>query len=105
MLCNRNPDQMSWGTLLNKDSMVRRQGRESEENEFSGREQDPNLLYLSMAERRNLNGGYPAGRSLRNYKNMTKRYLIAKRSPKPVSNKNQITDPKVIRLKILLESV
>ncbi|XP_017760953.1 PREDICTED: uncharacterized protein LOC108551328 [Eufriesea mexicana] len=90
-----NSGPMSWGALLNKDSMVRRQGRESEENEFSGREQDPNLLYLSMAERRNLNGGYPAGRSLRTYKNMAKRYLIAKRSPKPVSNKNQITDPKV----------
>nr|XP_033189571.1 stress response protein NST1 [Bombus vancouverensis nearcticus] len=92
-----NSGPMSWGALLNKESMARGQSRESEENDFGDREQDPNLLYLSMGERRNMNGGYSIGRPLRTYRNMAKRYLVAKRSPKPVSTstKKQITDPKV----------
>lgn len=102
---NRNSGPMSWGALLNKESMARGQSRESEENDFSDREQDPNLLYLSMGERRNMNGGYSIGRPLRTYRNMAKRFLVAKRSPKPVSTstKKQITDPKVNQLRSFLE--
>ena len=86
---------MSWGALLSKESTGRGQSREPDENDFGNREQDPNLLYLSMGERRNVNGGYPVGRPLRTYRN--KRYPVAKRSPKPTSTKKQITDPKVNR--------
>lgn len=102
---NRNSGPMSWGALLNKESMARGQSRESEENDFSDREQDPNLLYLSMGERRNMNDGYSIGRPLRTYRNMAKRFLVAKRSPKPVSTstKKQITDPKVNQLRSFLE--
>lgn len=86
---------MSWGALLNKESTIR-QGRISDENEFNDREQDPNLLYLSMEEQRNMNGGYPTERSMRTYRNTAKRYFVAKRSPKAMPTKKEITDPKVI---------
>lgn len=87
---------MSWGELLNKGSIVRGQGREMEEIGYNDRDRDPNLLYLAMGERRNVNGGYPMSRSMGSYGSMAKRYPIAKRSPKPMSAKKQVTDPKVI---------
>lgn len=96
VICSRNSGPMSWGALLNKESAIRGQGRISEENEFNDREQDPNLLYLSMDEQRNVNGGYPAERSMRTYRNTAKRYFVAKRSPKAMPAKKEITDPKVI---------
>lgn len=97
IVSNRNSGPMSWGALLSKESASRGQSREPDENVFGDREQDPNLLYLSMGERRNVNGGYPVGHPLRTYRNMAKRYPVAKRSPKPISTKKQITDPKVNR--------
>lgn len=87
---------MSWGALLNKESSIRGQGRISDENEFNDREQDPNLLYLSMDEQRNMNGGYPTERAMRSYRNAAKRYFVAKRSPKVIPTKKEITNPKVI---------
>ncbi|XP_076671181.1 uncharacterized protein LOC143370235 isoform X2 [Andrena cerasifolii] len=90
-----NSGPMSWGELLNKESVTRGQGAEPDENEYADREQDPNLLYLSLAERRNVNGRYPIGRDMRTYRSMVKRYPVAKRSPKPLPVQKQITDPKV----------
>ncbi|XP_076757892.1 uncharacterized protein LOC143427546 [Xylocopa sonorina] len=90
-----NLGPMSWGELFNKESMVREQGREIDENEYGDREQDPNMLYLSMGERRNVNGGYPVARPMRIYSNMAKRYPVAKRSLKTMTTKKQVTDPKV----------
>ncbi|XP_053999241.1 LOW QUALITY PROTEIN: uncharacterized protein LOC128887411 [Hylaeus anthracinus] len=86
---------MSWGELLNKESLVRGQGREPDENEYADREQDPNLLYLSLAGRRNVNGRYPIGHDLRTYQNMAKHYPVAKRSAKSMPPNKQVTDPKV----------
>ncbi|XP_043798165.1 uncharacterized protein LOC122717810 isoform X1 [Apis laboriosa] len=92
---DRNSGPMSWGALFNKESTIRGQGRISDENEFNDREQDPNLLYLSMEEQKNMNGGYPTERSMRTYRNTAKRYFVAKRSPKAMPTKKEITDPKV----------
>ncbi|KOC62281.1 hypothetical protein WH47_04039 [Habropoda laboriosa] len=92
---HENSGPMSWGELLNKESVVRGQDRETNENDFTNREQDSNLLYLSLGEQRNVNGGYPMGRSMKIYRNMAKRYPMAKRSPKPIPAKKQVTDPKV----------
>lgn len=85
---------MSWGELMNKESLFRGQDREADENEFA--DQDPNLLYSPLAERRNVNGRYPIGRDLGTYRGMAKRYPVAKRSPKPMPAKKQVTDPKVV---------
>ncbi|XP_076243192.1 uncharacterized protein LOC143184674 isoform X2 [Calliopsis andreniformis] len=90
-----NVSPMSWGELLNKETLARDQDRETDENEDSDRDQDPNSLYLSLAERRNVNGRYPIGRDMRTYRSMAKRYPVAKRSPKPLSTKKEVTDPKV----------
>nr|XP_034193355.1 uncharacterized protein LOC117610271 [Osmia lignaria]XP_034193357.1 uncharacterized protein LOC117610271 [Osmia lignaria]XP_034193358.1 uncharacterized protein LOC117610271 [Osmia lignaria]XP_034193359.1 uncharacterized protein LOC117610271 [Osmia lignaria]XP_034193360.1 uncharacterized protein LOC117610271 [Osmia lignaria]XP_034193361.1 uncharacterized protein LOC117610271 [Osmia lignaria]XP_034193362.1 uncharacterized protein LOC117610271 [Osmia lignaria]XP_034193363.1 uncharacterized p len=87
-----NSAPMSWGELMNKESLFRGQERETDENEFN---RDPNLLYSPLAERRNVNGRYPIGRDLETYRGMAKRYPVAKRSPKPMPVKKQVTDPKV----------
>ncbi|CAK9828597.1 hypothetical protein ANTRET_LOCUS6098 [Anthophora retusa] len=91
-----NTGQMSWGELLNKESMVRGgQGRETNENDITDREQDPNVLCLSLGKRRTVNDGYPMGQSTKIYKIMSKRFPVTKRSPKSMAAKKQATDPKV----------
>lgn len=90
---SENTGPMSWG-----ESMIRGQGREADENDYGDREQDPNLLHMSMGDPRNMNGGYGSvGRTQRTYRSMVKRYPIAKRSPKPMPVKKQVTDPKVVQ--------
>nr|XP_031849266.1 uncharacterized protein LOC116434742 [Nomia melanderi] len=91
-----NAGPMSWGELLNKESLARGQNVEMNENELADRDQAPNLLYLSfLAERKAMNGGNPNGHDYRTYRNMAKRYPVAKRSPQPLPSKKQVTDPKV----------
>ncbi|XP_029169110.1 uncharacterized protein LOC114939051 [Nylanderia fulva] len=80
---------MSWGDLLSKDSSSRKN-----DDEFA--DQDQNILYLPPTlERRNVNGRYPIGREFGNYRRLTKRYPVAKRSPRPTQTKLKTTDPKV----------
>lgn len=59
------------------------------------KDQDRDLLYVLPAERRNVNGRYPLGREYKQYREMRKRYPVAKRSPKPIQQKRQATDQKV----------
>lgn len=61
------------------------------------RDQDRDLFYVLPAERRNVNGRYPLGREYKEYRELRKRYPVAKRSPKPMQQKRQVTDPKVIK--------
>lgn len=86
---------MSWGELLSKGTLPRDQEKDINDNEFVDRDQDQNILYMSPADRRNVNGRYPIGREYENYRKLTKRYPIAKRSPKPDQTKLKTIDPKV----------
>ncbi|XP_014471643.1 PREDICTED: uncharacterized protein LOC106742847 isoform X2 [Dinoponera quadriceps] len=86
---------MSWGELLSKGSSMRGQTRDGSDNEFMGRDQDQSILYLTPAERRNVNGRYPIGREFGGYRKFSKRYPVAKRSPRPTQTKLKTTDPKV----------
>ncbi|XP_032678309.1 uncharacterized protein LOC116847426 [Odontomachus brunneus] len=85
---------MSWGEMLNKGSS-KGQTRDGGDNEFVGHDQDQSILYLTPAERRNVNGRYPIGREFGNYRKFSKRYPVAKRSPRPTQTKLKTTDPKV----------
>ncbi|XP_015522489.2 uncharacterized protein LOC107226248 isoform X1 [Neodiprion lecontei] len=71
---------MSWGGTFSKQNV---------------KDQDRNLVYVLPAERRNVNGRYPLGREYKEYIELRKRYPVAKRSPKPMPQKRQVTDPKV----------
>ncbi|EZA62754.1 hypothetical protein X777_07570 [Ooceraea biroi] len=82
---------MSWGELLSKSLPPRGQTKGGNE-EFMHHDQQ-NLLYPSLAQRRNVNGRYPIGRELGSYRGLAKRYLVAKRSP--TQTKLKTTDPKV----------
>ncbi|XP_011261077.1 uncharacterized protein LOC105254232 [Camponotus floridanus] len=83
---------MSWGELLSKDSSLRK----NDDEEFADQNQNQNILYLPPTlERRNVNGRYPIGREFSNYRRLTKRYPVAKRSPRPTQTKLKTTDPKV----------
>lgn len=72
---------MSWGSTFAKQNVKDHQDRD--------------LLYVLPAERRNVNGRYPLGREYKEYRELRKRYPVAKRSPKPIQQKRQVTDPKV----------
>lgn len=88
---------MSWGELLSQD--VLRSEMKDGNDEFVDRDQDQGqgILYLS-AERRNVNGRFPPGREfIGNYRKLTKRYPVAKRSPRPTQTRLKTTDPKVTR--------
>lgn len=88
---------MSWGELLSKGSSMRGQTRDGGDNEFVGRDQDQRiLLSLADTERSNVNGRYPIGREFGGYRKFSKRYPVAKRSPRPTQLKT--TDPKVVLL-------
>lgn len=65
-------------------------------DEFMERDQDQGILYIP-AERRNVNGRFPIGREFGSYRKLTKRYPVAKRSPRPTQTKLKTTDPKVMR--------
>ncbi|XP_029672667.1 uncharacterized protein LOC115241177 [Formica exsecta] len=81
---------MSWGDPLSKDSSLRK----NDDEEFA--DQNESILYLPPTlERRNVNGRYPIGREFGNYRRLTKRYPVAKRSPRPTQTKLKTTDPKV----------
>nr|QTE34469.1 pacifastin [Cataglyphis nodus] len=81
---------MSWGELLSKYSSLRK----NDDEEIA--DQNQNILYLPPTlERRNVNGRYPIGREFGNYRRLTKRYPVAKRSPRPTQTKLKTTDPKV----------
>lgn len=82
---------MSWGELLGKDPLLR---SEMKNNEFV--DQDQGILYLPT-ERRNVNGRFPIGREFGSYRKLTKRYPVAKRSPRPTQTRLKTTDPKVMR--------
>lgn len=86
---------MSWSELLNKETLARAQTRDANDNDFLDRDQDQNIMYMTPADRRTANGHYPVSREFRNYRDLVKRYPVAKRSPRPVAIKKQITDPKV----------
>lgn len=90
---------MSWGEMFSKGPLPHGQmGKESgDNNEFVDRDQDQSILYLTPAQRRNVNGRYPIGRDFGVYRRLSKRYPIAKRSPRPTQTKLK-TDPKVILL-------
>lgn len=86
---------MSWGEQLSKDPFLRSQVKDGNDDEFVDREQDQNILYLPRAERRNVNGRFPIGREFDSYRKLTKRYPVAKRSPRPTQTRLKTTDPKV----------
>lgn len=89
---------MSWGELLSK-GQLRNQMKDGDD-EFVDRDRDQDqegILYLPMAERRNVNGRFPIGREFGSYRKPTKRYPIAKRSPRPTQSRLKTTDPKVTR--------
>ncbi|XP_012274531.1 uncharacterized protein LOC105696547 [Orussus abietinus] len=83
---------MSWGDAMDGQEILKDRNREEDQNEASDREQ--NVLYLEPAERRNINARYPLGRDYETYRDLAKRFPVAKRSPKPLQSKKQ-TDPKV----------
>ncbi|KYN41430.1 hypothetical protein ALC56_04163 [Trachymyrmex septentrionalis] len=88
---------MSWGELLSKGPLLRSQTKDSNDDEFVDRDQDQDILYLP-AERRNVNGPplpLHFGREFSNYRKLTKRYPVAKRSPRPTQTRLKSTDPKV----------
>jgi len=87
---------MSWGELLSKGPLLRSQTKDDNDDEFVDRDQDQDILYLP-AERRNVNGSpFPHfGHEFGNYRKLTKRYPVAKRSPKPTQTRLKSTDPKV----------
>ncbi|XP_071650442.1 uncharacterized protein [Temnothorax longispinosus] len=86
---------MSWGELLSKDSLRSEiKDGEIKDEEFVDRDQDQGILYLP-AERRNVNGRFPIGREFGSYRKLTKRYPVAKRSPRPTQTRSKTTDPKV----------
>lgn len=59
-------------------------------------DQDPRYAHIPMAERRNVNARYPLlAREYNNYRQMSKRFPVAKRSAKAMTKKRQTTDPKV----------
>lgn len=87
---------MSWGELLSKGPLLRSQSKDGND-EFAGREldlQDEGILYIPL-ERRNVNGRFPIGREFGSYRKLTKRYPVAKRSPRPTQTRLKTTDPKV----------
>ncbi|XP_063993160.1 uncharacterized protein LOC135170910 [Diachasmimorpha longicaudata] len=86
------PGPMPWGEFLAKD-----RSREDDEIDFpeGERPQRPKnyLLYQVLpTQRRNVNGRYPLGRD---YRDLVKRFPVAKRSVKSFPLTSQSTDPKV----------
>ncbi|XP_011302825.1 uncharacterized protein [Fopius arisanus] len=89
-----SPGPMSWGELLAKD-----RSREDDGVDFADRERSQHprnyLLYQVLpTQRRNINARYPIGRE---YRDLVKRFPVAKRSTKPFSLTSQATDPKVVQ--------
>ncbi|XP_012230372.1 uncharacterized protein [Linepithema humile] len=83
---------MTWGELLSKDQLLRSQTKDSDDK-LVDLDQDQQILYLPSAERRS--GHYSIGREVGTYRlPPSKRYPVAKRSPKTPQNKLK-TDPKV----------
>ena len=106
---------MSWGEIFDKheasrnrpagdidDNMEEEEEEEQEEggrnDDLVGERDDSEGMYISPAERRNVNGRYPP--LAREYGLVLKRYPLTKRSPKPLQNERQnariVTDPKVL---------
>lgn len=73
-------------------ALLRERNRDEDDVEMV--EKDPEY-YLMPLERRNVNARYPIGRDFRNYREMAKRFPVAKRSAKAVGQTNHVTDPKV----------
>ena len=94
---------MSWSDFAEKKPL-RERIRDDDQMEYSDRDQVQGL-YLVPLERRNVNGRYPLGRDLRSYREMSKRFPVAKRSAKAVNKLNQATDPKVINICIIFYNV
>jgi len=88
---------MSWGELLSKGPLPKSQTKDDNNDESMDRDQDQGILYLPMMERRNVNGRFPIGREFGSYRKLSKRYPIAKRSPRPTQTRLKTTDPKVTR--------
>ncbi|XP_036142894.1 uncharacterized protein LOC105829650 isoform X1 [Monomorium pharaonis] len=87
---------MSWGELLGKGPLRSQTRDGSSDGEFVDRDEEQGgILYLPVAERRNVNARFPIGREFSSYRRLTKRYPVAKRSPKPTQAKLKTTDPKV----------
>jgi len=82
---------MSWGELLSKSLSPRSQTKDGNDDFVH---QSQNILYPTLAQRRNVNGRYPIGSELDNYRRLAKRYSIAKRSSS--QSKLKTTDPKVM---------
>lgn len=86
----RTAGPMSWGELLSKDQLLRSQTKDSDDK-LVDLDQDQQVMYLPSAERRS----YFMGREVGSYRlPPSKRYPVAKRSPKTSQNK-LTTDPKV----------
>ncbi|XP_036142895.1 uncharacterized protein LOC105829650 isoform X2 [Monomorium pharaonis] len=86
---------MSWGELLGKGPLRSQTRDGSSDGEFVDRDEEQGgILYLPVAERRNVNARFPIGREFSSYRRLTKRYPVAKRSPKPTQAKLKTTDPK-----------
>lgn len=93
-MLDRTAGPMSWGELLSKGPLR----SQMKNGEFVNRDQDQeDILYLPVAERRNVNGRFPIGREFGSYRKPTKRYPVAKRSPRPTQSRLKTTDPKVTR--------
>ncbi|XP_072762966.1 uncharacterized protein [Anoplolepis gracilipes] len=78
--------------VYDKDSSPRK----SDDEDFV--DQDESILYFPPTlERRNVNGRYPIGREFGTYRRLSKRYPVAKRSPRPTQTQTKLktTDPKV----------
>lgn len=87
---------MSWGDFAEKKPL-RERIRDDDQMEYSDRDlQDFFMVPMVPLERRNVNGRYPLGQNLRSYREVSKRFPVAKRSAKAVSKVSQATDPKVI---------
>lgn len=97
-MLDRTTGPMSWGELLSKGPLLRSQSKDGNDDEFVDRDQDQDILYLP-AERRNVNGRFPIGREFGSYRKLTKRYPVAKRSPRPTQTRLKSTDPKVTQTK------
>ncbi|KAL2719284.1 stress response protein NST1 [Vespula squamosa] len=92
-----NEGPMSWSELFDKgDLLPGERRRNGEENDFADKNTEQSILYFLPIERRNVNARYPLGREIDKYRNLGKRYPVAKRSPKEFQQvKRQIMDPKI----------
>ncbi|XP_014608851.1 PREDICTED: uncharacterized protein LOC106789278 [Polistes canadensis] len=93
-----NESPMSWSELFDKGDFLPGEGarRNGEENDFTDKDMEQDILYFLPTERRNINARYPLGRQFDKYRTLGKRYPVAKRSPKEFQQmEKQMMDPKV----------